>query len=481
MNKAKLLAFAIPLTLLLLSGCGGGGGGDVSASSVDRSPPVITLTGSSTVNHEQGTGYADQGATATDAVDGSVTVVTTGSVGTDAGTYTLTYTATDSAGNTVTATRTVIVADTTAPVITLVGPATVNLTQGTPFTDPGVSAMDTVDGSVAVVTTGSVGTEVGTYTLTYTATDVTGNSATASRTVIVAGSVDRTAPIITLTGPTTVNHEQGTTYSDQGATATDAVDGPVTVVVTGSVGTDAGTYTLTYTAIDNAGNTATATRTVIVADTTAPVITLVGPATVNLAQGTPFTDPGVSAMDTVDGSVAVVTTGSVGTEVGTYTLTYTATDVAGNSATASRTVIVGSPTGGYTITAYGAGSISDTINPASYRCVVDNGNWIYNAGVVEPGIPACNATTGIPTGTPTPLYPQLTGPAANNPTPTHKWWGSIPFLGEMTIGDPNDAAYITPDPITARITNRGVRVMGIPSGLAILSQWLRVPDSRSLQ
>jgi endoglucanase Acf2 len=124
------------------------------------------------------------------------------------------------------------------------------------------------------------------------------------------------------------------------------------------------------------------------------------------------------------------------------------------------------PTGGYSITSYGAGSVSDTINPASYRCVVDYGNWIYNAGVVEPAIQACNQATGIPTGTPTPRYPQLTGSAANSPSPTHKWWGSIPFLGEMTIGDPNDAAYITPDPMTARVTDRGFRVMGIPSGLA---------------
>ena len=124
------------------------------------------------------------------------------------------------------------------------------------------------------------------------------------------------------------------------------------------------------------------------------------------------------------------------------------------------------PTGNYKITPYGAGSISDTINPASYRCVVDYGNWIYNAGVVEPGIAACDAATGTPSGTPTPLHPQLTGPAANNPTPTHKWWGSIPFLGEMTIGDPNRAAYITPDPIMARISNRGVRVLSIPAGLA---------------
>jgi endo-1,3(4)-beta-glucanase len=277
---------------------------------------------------------------------------------------------------------------------------------------------------------------------------------------------DQTPPVITLRGSSSTNHEQGTNYVDQGATATDAVDGPVAVVTTGSVGGAAGTYTITYAATDAAGNTARATRTVIVADTTAPVVILVGPAIVNHEQGSPFIDPGASATDVVDGSLAVITTGSVGTAVGTYTLTYTATDEVGNSASVSRTVIVRAPSNGdYTITAYGAGSISDTINPASYRCVVDNGNWIYNAGVVKPAIQGCNATTGIPTGTPTPILPQLTGPAANNPTPTHKWWGSIPFLGEMSIGNPADPAHITPDPIIARITTRGARVMGIPSGL----------------
>jgi endo-1,3(4)-beta-glucanase len=277
---------------------------------------------------------------------------------------------------------------------------------------------------------------------------------------------DRTPPVITLTGAAIVNHEQGTGYIDQGAIATDAVDGSIAVVTTGSVGRNAGTYLITYTAADNAGNIATATRTVVVADTTAPVITLAGPASVSHEQGMPFTDPGASATDAVDGSLAVIKTGSVGTGVGTYTLTYTATDRAGNSASATRTVIVRAASNGdYRITAYGAGSISDTINPASYRCVVDFGNWIYNAGVVEPAIEACDATTGIPTGTPTPVYPQLAGNAAENPTPTHKWWGSIPFLGEMSIGNPRDAAYITPDPIIARITNRGARVMGIPSGL----------------
>ena len=184
--KPAFLVHSFLAIIFLVSGCGGGGGsGSDDAGSVDRTAPVITINGPLTVNHEQGTAYTDQGATATDAVDGSVSVTTSGSVGTDAGTYTLTYSASDSAGNTATATRTVIVADTTPPVISLVGSASMTHEQGTAFTDPGVSAMDTVDGSVAVVTSGTVGTDVGTYTLTYTATDAANNSATATRTVIV--------------------------------------------------------------------------------------------------------------------------------------------------------------------------------------------------------------------------------------------------------------------------------------------------------
>jgi hypothetical protein len=65
----------------------------------------------------------------------------------------------------------------------------------------------------------------------------------------------------------------GGTYTDAGATATDA-SGPVDVVSTGTVDPDTvGTYTITYTATDPSGNEATDTRTVNVSDTTAPVFT----------------------------------------------------------------------------------------------------------------------------------------------------------------------------------------------------------------
>ena len=151
------------------------------------------------------------------------------------------------------------------------------------------------------------------------------------------------APYITLNGSAAVDHEQATSYVDARATATDVIDGSVTVIMTGSVDSDvAGIYSLSYSATDIEGNVSRVlTRTVTVADTIAPVITLVGDAAVEVELGSTYTDSGASAADTVDGSVDVVITGSVDTAAaGTYTLTYTATDTAGNEASQTRTVTV---------------------------------------------------------------------------------------------------------------------------------------------
>ncbi|EKD43378.1 MAG: hypothetical protein ACD_72C00306G0001, partial [uncultured bacterium] len=66
----------------------------------DSGAPVITLVGDSTVNLHVGDTYTELGATAVDAIDGSINVTTTGSVNTNtAGAYTITYTATDNSSN----------------------------------------------------------------------------------------------------------------------------------------------------------------------------------------------------------------------------------------------------------------------------------------------------------------------------------------------------------------------------------------------
>ena len=131
---------------------------------------------------------------------------------------------------------------------------------------------------------------------------------------------------------------------------------------------------------------------------------------------------------------------------------------------AVRTTVNATDPSTFNIISYGAGSISDGINPAGYGCSEDYGYWVHGAGVVEPAIAGCSNGSAI--GDPTYLHPQVIGEIASQPTPTHKWWGSIPFLGEMEVGNPNKAAYITPDPIYARISNKGVRILGLPNGLA---------------
>ncbi|TRY31735.1 glucan 1,3-beta-glucanase [Aliiglaciecola sp. M165] len=121
------------------------------------------------------------------------------------------------------------------------------------------------------------------------------------------------------------------------------------------------------------------------------------------------------------------------------------------------------------VTNFGAGNVVDKFNEEGYRCTEDYGFWVYNAGVVQPGVSGCT-TDNKPVGTITKRFPQVTGPAAEKPFASHRWWGSVSFLGEMTLQDPDSAAYITPDPIIARISQSGVRVMGIPSGLQSMDE-----------
>jgi hypothetical protein len=124
---------------------------------------------------------------------------------------------------------------------------------------------------VSVSPSGSVNVNnIGTYIITYTATDGNGNTATATRTVIVQ---DTTPPVIALNGSSTLTVPCNTSYTDAGATASDTCAGPVNVTSSGSVDVSTpATYLIIYSASDGNGNTATAVRTVNVV-VAAPVIT----------------------------------------------------------------------------------------------------------------------------------------------------------------------------------------------------------------
>ena len=220
----------------------------------------------------------------------------------------------------------------------------------------------------------------------------------------VGNNVDEDVlPVITLNGAATVNHEQGTSYTDAGATATDTVEGTLTVTVSGVVdSTIAGSYILTYTVSDSAGNSAVAvSRTVIVSDTTAPVISLAGSSSVTHEQGTSYTDPGATSSDSVEGSLTVVITGTVDTATaGTYTLTYTATDGAGNvSNVVTRTVTV-SDTIAPVITFDDADGASDFYTSATsasgYMLTDDNISYVTGLFSAIDAVDGSIAVTGFP-------------------------------------------------------------------------------------
>lgn len=168
---------------------------------------------------------------------------------TDNGSFEFTFH--DVNGNTGSSTITIDNIDRVPPVITFDSYATTSTNL-----DITVAA-HTNEGTLATST--HTFTENGSYD--FAATDDVGNVATSTVTIT---NIDKTAPVITLVGSASTQVKASTLYEDEGATATDDVDGSIRVVTSGAVDVGVpGTYTLTYDAVDAAGNSATSvTRTV---------------------------------------------------------------------------------------------------------------------------------------------------------------------------------------------------------------------------
>jgi len=311
---------------------------------VDTVPPTIYLRGDTDVVIDVFDAYIDEGATAFDDVDGDITyrIYCHNPVNTSAiGSYVVTYNVSDSAGNPADeAVRNVTVADPDGPIITLIGDPTVYVKVNTIYVDAGALAVDDVDGDLtgSVVVVNPVNTSIpGTYVVTYNVTDSNGYPAPeVTRTVIVDGE----APVITLNGPAELEITQHSSYTDQGATATDDVDGDITplVVVNNPLRStgDAGTFRITYNVSDRAGNPAEeVVRTVRIIDVTTPTINVTR--SVIAYVGDPFTTPAATANDNTNGDITHLITvdGVVDPDTaGQYELTYSVSDTYGNTASA---------------------------------------------------------------------------------------------------------------------------------------------------
>lgn len=256
------------------------------------------------------------------------------------------FTATDDCGNTATASQTVTVSDDEAPVFSSV-PADVNLTCSDQLPVETANATDNCDNNVKVSMTERTvaGNCDDSYDIirTFTAVDACGNAATATQTITVT---DDQAPTFANVPP---SQEVGCNdpIPSGTPTATDDCDDDVAISVVEErvAGSTLNEYQLirTWTALDNCGNTATASQVISVFAAGEPRFTFV-PENIRLSCTESIPNADARATDNCDGDLQVVLseTRIDGNCANNYNLvrTWTATDADGNSATASQTITI---------------------------------------------------------------------------------------------------------------------------------------------
>ncbi|MFC3251137.1 immunoglobulin-like domain-containing protein [Paenibacillus sepulcri] len=251
----------------------------------------------------------------------------------------------DLAGNRTDEVSDPFVLDNTPPVLALNGSNPMNVPVGHPYIEPGAIAEDRIDGIIpatAIAKSGRVDTaSIGNYQILYEVSDHAGNQASVTRNVNV---YDGDAPAVYLKGPNPMEAEAFSTFTDPGAAAVDPQDGALEPIVTGTVNTrQLGTYTLLYSAVDQANNAApTVTRYVYVKDTAAPVITLEGDSVMVAGVGSTYQDPGARAEDLYEGDLSALISiqGTVdSSRPGTYSLNYNVIDTSNNEALSVRRLV----------------------------------------------------------------------------------------------------------------------------------------------
>jgi large repetitive protein len=333
------------------------GTGETSTASAnvnvkDTTPPSITVPGSKTAEATgpSGASVGFSGLSASDTVSGGITPSCNHGSGSTfpLGTTTVNCTATDGSGNSASGSFTVKVQDTTPPVINVPGGQTVEATgpSGASVSYSGLSATDTVSGSLAPSCNHPPGSTLplGTTSVSCTATDGSGNSAGGNFSVTVK---DTTPPVLNVPGGQTVEATgpSGAVVSYSGVSASDTVSGNLTATCSKGSGTafPLGATTVNCTATDGAGNSRTGSFRITVKDTKPPAVTVpAGKAVEATGPATAVTYAGVAATDTVSGNLTPQCTKASGSTfpVGTTTVTCTATDGSGNSASGNFAVTV---------------------------------------------------------------------------------------------------------------------------------------------
>ncbi len=332
----------------------------------DTENPTITCNAPIVVSNDEGQcgAVVNYTVTSTDNCAGQ-TIVQTAGIASGSffpkGTTTNTFVVTDASGNTATCSFTVTVNDTEAPGITCPSDITVNCQDDNSSASTGTATAtdNCTDLESIIITQTQTSTQnanpanAGHYNYvisrTWKATDESGNYSECIQTITVH---DVTAPLITCPANVTVNCQDNNTSTATGvATGTDNCSAvAITQTQTSTQNANpanAGHYNYvisrTWRATDVTGNYSECVQTITVQDVTKPVITCPANITVNNATGICGSIVNFAATVTDNCSPVTITySKDPGTvfNVGTTTVTATATDVTGNFIACSFTVTV---------------------------------------------------------------------------------------------------------------------------------------------
>src|SRR5207249_1210256 len=223
---------------------------------------------------------------------GSITLSQAPAAGTlvGLGAHSITVTATDAAGNTANCTTSFTVTDNAPPTVTCPAAtnanADVNCQAAVPNILSGVTVSDNCSsaGTITLSQSPAAGTLVGlgAHSITVTATDAAGNTSNCTTSFTVT---DNTPPTVSCPAATSANADvncqaalpnilSGVTVSDncRGTNAITLGQSPAAGTLVGL-----GAHTITVTATDEAGNSATCTTTFTVTDATVPTVSCPAP------------------------------------------------------------------------------------------------------------------------------------------------------------------------------------------------------------
>lgn len=323
----------------------------------DNIKPVVTLKGNEVVKTELNKAYDDEGASATDNIEGDISsrIVKIQDIDiSHVGYYTVKYVVADNYGNlSDTVVRIVQVElNQSGPVISLIGPDTVYMEvrkDSYKEPTPGATAVDnkgTDISSSLQVFNDLDSANVGVYHVTYKVSDAFGFIAIKQRTIIVRDTESPTIHTRTANDASTVTHQIKTPFDENAYLRVDDNywTNIVPVRVNGTVDVDnQGYYDLQYKATDGSGNvSAIYTLRVYVTNTIKPTIQLVGSSDVTVKVFTSYSDPRAVAKDYYNNPVQVdIDKDNLDVmKVGQYERVYVATDDFGNKNTVSRIIRV---------------------------------------------------------------------------------------------------------------------------------------------